>query len=349
MKPNKMTLLLLLQLGAILGLLWLELIHGEPQASRWILFTILGGSILLLFQWRRRASKFLERTRSELRRVLSGNSKTRLLAPGEPDVDELLFSINELIERLEAVQIEHVRSQAARKQLLSGISHDIRTPLTSIIGYIDALKDDVSASEQEKREYLSVIEAKASALKLLVDEMFTLAKLDADELTLNPETLDAAEMTREVLIDYLPLFKKEGIELDLRLPEHSCTVLADRVSLLRIIGNLLKNAAQHGKAGQYVGVEMVKQEQDYHLLISDRGPGIPLGEQERIFERMYRGEASRSGEHGGSGLGLAIAKALAEKNGGSLSVESEPWVRTVFRLSLPKQSRRAVKKLLRNE
>lgn len=195
---------------------------------------------------------------TKLSRVLKGNLQTRLFTSNDHSLHNIVFSINELIAKLEQVQIEAKRSEESRKQLLSSISHDIRTPLTSIIGYIDALKDGVAASEIEKQEYLKILYMKSNNLKHLVDEIFNMAKLEADA--------------------------------------------------------------------------------EYKLHIWDQGPGIPKHDLQNIFERMYRSEQSRNSSFSGSGLGLSISKALVEKNGGHIWVESTPWKRTTFGFSVPKHN-----------
>jgi signal transduction histidine kinase len=274
---------------------------------------------------------------SEVKRVSNGNLHTRLLANDDHLVNEVIFSINEMIEQLERVQIERLKSETARKTLLSSISHDIRTPLTSIIGYVDALKDDIATSEAEKRHYLHIISKKSSGLKHLIDELFHLAKLDADEITMKSELLDLAEIARETVIEFLPELKKAEIELKVRIPDQQCFILADRLSMVRVISNLLKNAIQHGKAGKLIGIELTETERNYQILIWDKGPGISDADLENVFERMYRGDQSRNLSNGGSGLGLAIVKSLVEKNNGEIWVESIPWEKTMFGFAIQRQ------------
>lgn len=272
-----------------------------------------------------------------LKRAINGNLKTRLLANQDQGFNESIFLINGLIEQMEKVQIESIKSQEERKRILSSISHDIRTPLTSIIGYIDALKDDIASSEEEKREYLEIISRKSIGLKHFLDELFNMAKIDANEISLKEERIDFAEITRESIIEFLPDLKKEGMELDVQIPEKHCFIMADRLSLMRVISNLIKNAVQYGNEGKVLGIELTETAQEYQLLIWDRGPGIRNADLGNVFERMYRGDQSRNHLHGGSGLGLAIAKALVEKNHGRIWVESTPWEKTTFGFSIPKQ------------
>ncbi|MDM5186753.1 HAMP domain-containing sensor histidine kinase [Bacillus sp. DX4.1] len=338
MKNDKVLYLLLLQLLAITLLLFIDMSNNQLETGRLALFIVLFIITISLFFIR---IHFIESRKSMvagLRRAIKGNTHARLYTNNDHSLDEVIFSTNELITTLEKVQIEAVQSQEARKQLLSSISHDIRTPLTSIIGYVDALKDDIAASEEEKREYLEIISKKSNSLKQLVDEIFNMAKLDANEFPLKEEPLNFAEVARESLIAFLPELSKHDIELQVHIPDVPCPITADSLSLSRVIGNIMKNAIHYGKSGKILGIELTEAANEYQLLIWDKGPGISKNDLENIFERMYRSDQSRNSSHGGSGLGLAIAKALVEKNGGQIWVESIPWKKTTFGFSLPKQS-----------
>ncbi len=314
-------------------------VNGHPgDILKWTLYIMLFFISAAFFISRFRYLTQLKRMNKEIRRAVDdGNVKTRLLTKHDKELNEFVFSINELVEQLEKIQVQSIKSEKARKGILSGISHDIRTPLTSIIGYIDALKDDIAASEAEKKAYIDIISRKANGLKQLLDELFQMAKIDADEITLKEEELDFAEMTRECLIEFLPDLKTEQIELKTVIPEEKYIINADHLSLKRIIGNLIRNALHYGREGKILGVELTETPKDYQLLIWDQGPGIADEDVMHVFERMYRGDQSRNQLCGGSGLGLSIAKALVEKHHGKIWVESIPWERTVFGFSIPKQ------------
>ncbi|MCY9513478.1 sensor histidine kinase [Paenibacillus apiarius] len=336
MKPDKSILLLVAQLLMMTGLIAMDLMNQPQGIFRGVLctalFAITGILLFMRFQFMTKLRGMI----AALKRAIGGNVNTRLLANDEPLYNEVIFSVNELIEQLDKVRVQTLKSEAARKSLLSNISHDIRTPLTSIIGYVDALSDDIAASSEEKQQYVAIISTKATALKNLIDEIFHLAKLDADEVPLQPETLDLAELAREAVIDFLPELKKADMELNVSIPEEKCLVTADRLSLRRIMNNMIKNAVQYGQHGKILGVELSEHATEYQLSIWDKGPGIPKDELTKVFERMYRTERSRNPLHGGSGLGLAIAKALVEKNGGEIWAESEPGRKTSFSFSVPR-------------
>ncbi|OJE50826.1 two-component sensor histidine kinase [Bacillus proteolyticus] len=331
MKTDKILFLISLQL-IICGLLNINM---GPKVKISLFITLILITIYLFFS----RIHFIQSRKSmvtKLNRALKGNLQTRLFTNNDRSLHNIVFSINELIAELEKVQIEAKKSEESRKQIFSSVSHDIRTPLTSIIGYIDALKDDVAASEVEKQEYLEILYKKSNDLKHLVDAIFNMAKLDADELPLKEEELDFSEVTREVLIEFLPELSKHNIELQVLIPESTCPIIADHLSLIRVIGNLTKNSIYYGKDGKIVGVELLETDTEYELLIWDKGPGIPKHDLQNVFERMYRSEQSRNSSLGGSGLGLSICKALVEKNGGHIWVDSIPWERTTFGFSIPK-------------
>lgn len=338
MRTDKIILLLVLQLFVLIGLAVMDFMQKPQGIFHGVLLAglcILTGIFLVM---RIRLLSKMQEIRTELKRTAEGNVNIRLLANDGPILNEVIFSINELIDQLDKLQVQTMKSEAARKSLLSNISHDIRTPLTSIIGYLDAVQDDIAASKEEKQEYIEIISKKAMALKELIDDIFHLAKLDADEITLQPETIDFAEFVREAVIDFLPELKKADMELKVSIPEDKCLVEADRLSLLRITNNIINNALQHGKQGKVLGVELSEHSAEYHLSVWDKGAGISEDELTKVFERMYRTERSRSPLHGGSGLGLAIAKALVEKNEGRIWVESEPGIKTAFTISIPKKT-----------
>ncbi len=336
MIKDKNALLLLLQALLLIGLVWLEFaaVAAPAAAVRWgllaALLAITGVQGWVRFDFRRQQAALI----AALQRAIQGNLNTRLLTNELHWLDEIVFAINRLIEQLDNCNIQTIKSETARKRLLSNFSHDIRTPLTSIIGYMDALKDDIGASEEEKREYIEIVLRKANALKLLVDEIFHLAKLDADEMPLKMERLDLAELIREAVIDFLPELNRHAIALQADIPEDVCPVQADRVSLQRILGNLIKNAIQYGQDGGVLGVQLQAAAGEFRVCVWDRGVGIAAEDLNNIFERLYRADQARSAGRG-SGLGLSIARALVEKNGGTIWVESAPGEQTSFIFTLP--------------
>jgi signal transduction histidine kinase len=332
MKNDKVIYLLVLQFIIIIGFLIIDPHDPAQKRLKWFLFITILVITFTLLLIRILYHTQLKSMAMELQRIIDGNVNTRLLINQDKTLNEFVFSVNELIERLDKVQAMSIKSQATRKRILSSISHDIRTPLTSIIGYVDALKDNIAASEDEKQEYLEIIARKSYSLKQLLDELFELAKIDADEMILQIESL----------IEFLPRLENEGIDLKASIPEEKCPIMADRISLMRIISNLIINAVHYGKEGRVLGFELTEIDNDYHLQIWDQGPGISNDDIEKVFERMYRGDQSRKNLRGSSGLGLSIAKALVEKNQGKIWMESIPWKITKVSFSIPKYNHKVI-------
>ncbi|MCC2375832.1 histidine kinase dimerization/phospho-acceptor domain-containing protein [Bacillus cereus group sp. MYBK222-1] len=226
MKTDKTLSLISLQL-IICGLLNIQM---DPRVKISLFITLILITMYLFFS----RIQFIQHRKSidtKLSRVLKGNLQARLFTSNDRSLHNIVFSINELIAELEKVRIEAKRSEESRKKLLSSISHDIRTPLTSIIGYIDALKDEVAASEIEKQEYLKILYMKSNNLKHLVDEIFNMAKLDANEFPLKEEELDFSEVTREVSLDTLRKANRKYIEFQVNNDSKATILLENQFQI----------------------------------------------------------------------------------------------------------------------
>lgn len=277
-----------------------------------------------------------EKIVGQAKRVVAGNLNTRLTVRENGFLAELAGVFNKIIEDLQRTKDQHQTSEESRKRLLSNISHDIRTPLTSIIGYVEALKDDVAVDCEEKKEYLDIIAKKSKGLKHLTDEIFHMAKLDSDDILMDFNVYDIGEVIRECLIEFIPQINKNKINLKVDIPEEKLLIYGDKLSLIRIIDNLIKNAISYGKDGRFLGIEVISKDRVYEIRLVDRGQGISEEDIKYVFERLYIKDKARKKNYLSSGLGLAIVKKLVEKHGGEIWVESTPWVETVFTFTLPK-------------
>lgn len=278
----------------------------------------------------------LKRVAEQVNRVACGNLNTRILVREEGIMADLACNFNKIIERLQQTDENQIVAEESRRKLMSNISHDIRTPLTSIIGYVDALKDGVATDEGERMEYIQIISEKSRKLKHLIDEIFHMAKLDSDDIAMDFQVHDIAEIVRESIIAFLPELNRHDIELKVDILEEKSLVYCDRLSIDRVLNNIIKNAMQYGGKERVIGIELISLESDYQINIWDKGPGIEEEHIPFIFERLYIKDKARKKNLGSSGLGLAIVKKLLEKHGGKIWVESIPYEKTVFSLTIPK-------------
>lgn len=278
----------------------------------------------------------VKRINKQVSRVVSGNLNTRILLREDGLIAELTCNFNKVIETLQKTRENQITLEESRRKLMANISHDIRTPLTSIIGYVDALRDGVATSEEERLEYLEIISVKSKNLKQLIDEIFYVAKLDSDDIEMNFQVQDISEIIRECIIEFLPEINKKEIELEVNMPENKALVYGDKLSITRIFNNIIKNAIQYGDEGKVLGIDLILNKRNYEVSIWDKGAGIDEEHLPYIFDRLYIKDKARKKMLGSSGLGLAIVKKLLEKHGGKIWVESKPYKKTVFTFIIPK-------------
>ncbi|WP_322020056.1 sensor histidine kinase [Clostridium butyricum] len=239
--------------------------------------------------------------------------------------------INQLMDSYQKERITVNREQMARKQLLANISHDVRTPLASVIGYLEAVILGV-VHNTEKDVYLDIALKKSYDLKQRVDLLFELVRLDANEIHFNREKSDICELVRSVIIDFIPIVEKNDIILQVKIPDKEYFADVDVSAFTRVVQNLIRNALTHGKSGFYLGVKVYLQGKNVCIDIIDHGDGISKKDITFIFDRLYQGDTSRT-QNGG--LGLAIVYEIIKKMEGTISVDSNESKYTVFTVQLP--------------
>lgn len=226
----------------------------------------------------------------------------------------------------------------SRRELILNVSHELRTPIASIRGHVDTLcmPADRRPADVDQERYLRVVSGEARRLETLVEDLLELARADANELTVLVRPVELAPLVRGVVAAAGPLAQRErGVTVGHpeRLP--TLTVLADRDRLTQVLSNLVRNGVNHTPRGGVVYVEVDELAPDHVFIdVSDTGRGIAPEDLERIFERFYRADHSRSREGGGFGLGLSIARELAAAMGGGITVSSEVGVGSTFRVTL---------------
>lgn len=280
----------------------------------------------------------LHRTRQKLAEieravadVRAGNGNRRVLAkPGEPAAG-LIYEINDIVRGYEGQIAALQAAREANRQLMTSLSHDVRTPLTTLIGSLDAAHRGLLTG-QAREDSLAAARRKAHELKDYVDALFDWFKLQSGEFSLQPRPVEAVELTRNFLADWVPLWEEQGMNYRLQIPEGPFRAALDPDAYRRILNNLLQNALTHSRA-QCTSVTLTARDGALEVQVADDGVGIPAEALPHIFERLYKGDASRGSR--GSGLGLSIARQLALCMGGSLTAASTPGKGAVFTLQFP--------------
>jgi signal transduction histidine kinase len=227
---------------------------------------------------------------------------------------------------------EERRLARARRDLIANVSHELKTPLTAIKGFMELL-EDADMAQERRTEFLDLMSQEVARLERLVAEQLELARLDAGALVLEREPVDLGELASEVAASRRLLAEREGVTLVAAPTATTVMVDADAARVEQILLILLDNAIRQTPSGGKISLGVSCDGSDGTLSVRDTGTGIPLDAQQFVFDRFYQADPSREGQ--GLGLGLAIARGLADAHGGSIEVRSAPLVGTVFTVRLP--------------
>ena len=262
--------------------------------------------------------------------IQKGNLKRRLLATSNDVTAEVCYKINEIVKHYENQLIEINATELANRQILTSLSHDVRTPLTTLIGYLDAILDG-TAKVEELEQYLQTARAKAHALKDYTDDLFEWFKINSNEKTYHFERTDINELTRNVISDWIMQFEAMDFDYVIDIADTETMVNLDVASYHRILNNLIHNALKHSEGSQ-INIATHVREENIEIKITDNGKGMSQKDLPHIFERLYRTDEARP--IGSSGLGLSIVRQLVEAHDGRISVTSKPYVEVTFLINM---------------
>ena len=233
-------------------------------------------------------------------------------------LEDLFHQINLIYEKRQEERIAYQRREEQIRREIENISHDLRTPLTSIIGYIDLIKDP-ETKEVEKNEYLDIIAKRARVLQGFIQDFYELSIIEADDYALFPEVIEIQPIIKEACVSYYQEFSKKGIQVEIDLQDNPCEIIADKINFQRIINNLIQNALKYAEKS----FQIKQYSKDGECMIELGNDKNQMKEEDLklIFERFYTGDITRNTQS--TGLGLSIVKVLAEKMKGSISAKLE--------------------------
>ncbi len=251
--------------------------------------------------------------------------------PGKyPEVSAQMAEIKSRIQRNE----QALKDEAQRKNdLITYLAHDLKTPLTSIIGYLSLLDEAPDMPAEQKAKYVHITLDKALRLEKLINEFFEITRYNLQQIILEKETIDLYYMLVQMTDEFYPLLAANGNRIELHADE-PLSLYGDSEKLARVFNNILKNAIAYSYPGTYIQVTAEKKEDKVLIAVSNHGKTIPAHKLEMIFEKFFRLDEARRTNTGGAGLGLAIAKDIVELHGGTITAESDNEV-TTFRVILP--------------
>jgi two-component system OmpR family sensor kinase len=261
---------------------------------------------------------------------------SRRVEPSDPrtEVGRLGIALNSMLGQIESAFDERRESEERLRRFVADASHELRTPLTSIRGYAELFRLGADQRPEDLTKSMQRIEAEAARMGVLVDDLLLLARLDQGR-PLEREPVDVMEVVAEAVEGAQAVEPDRPIAFS---PGGRAMVEGDRLRLRQVMDNLLSNARVHTPSGSEVSVEVSEETDVVVVRLADRGPGMDDEAREHLFERFYRGDPSRSREHGGAGLGLSIVAAIVQAHGGDVSAAPRDGGGTVFEVRLPAAS-----------
>lgn len=299
-----------------------------------LLYAIIAASVLIIFVLLSRAyfhKKRLRQILCILTDIENGNLDRRFLAQANDPAADICYKMNEIVLSCKNQLSAASNNEKVNRQLLANLSHDVKTPITSLMGYLDAVKSEV-VSGAEKDEYIEIASRKANELKDYIDKLFEWVKLSSHERSYHFEQVDINELTRSILVGLIPLLEVNGFTYEIEIDEEEIFACVDISGYTRIINNLINNAIEHSN-GNHVVLTICRVNSNAVISISDNGKGISQSEIPYIFDRLYKIDAARSKK--GSGLGLYIVKELVVAHHGTVTADSIPGVKTDFIVTVP--------------
>jgi signal transduction histidine kinase len=289
----------------------------------------IGAALVLAKAWGTAVERLVDRARS----LAAGDLDSRLGRLGAgPELDALAESLDRTSERLKQSLARERAGEVRRKDLITAVSHDLRTPLASIRAMVEAVDDGVVDDPETLRRYVREMRRSVESLSLLVDDLFELAQVDAGAIAVESERIRVEDVVQAALETCGPQASEKGLTVVTRIEDGEAESLCSP-RLARVLQNLLQNAIRHTPADGTVRMEARRGPNCLELVVEDTGEGIPAKAVDRVFDPFWRGDASRSGN--GSGLGLALAKRIVESLGGQIRVQSEPEHGARFAIVLP--------------
>lgn len=257
--------------------------------------------------------------------------------PGEvilsPELSLTERKINHIRHTLEQRKSEAAVAEQRKNDLVVYLAHDLKTPLTSVIGYLTLLRDEGQISEELREKYLSISLEKAERLEDLINEFFEITRFSLSSITLEYSNVNLTRLLEQLTYEFQPMLSEKNLTCSLEM-ERDMTLRCDVDQMQRVLDNLLRNAVNYSFEGGTIRIGAAQEGEDMKIRVSNRGNTIPKEKLERIFEQFYRLDSARSSRSGGAGLGLAIAKEIVELHQGTITARSEDE-RIEFEVTLP--------------
>ena len=313
----------------------LVLLFYRPGTMIVLLYVLLGIGVFsvsfLLLQ--SRSMRYISRISSAMREIAEGDLNITLDVEGDDEFADMAENLNNMVEELRQLMDKERESERPKNELITNVAHDLRTPLTSIIGYLELLSGPVKLNEEMQKKYLDITYKKSKRLQKLIEDLFGFTKLNYGKISMKVSKVDIVKLLSQMLEEFYPNFMEKNLAYELQSNVTAKVITADGNLLARLFDNLIGNAIKYGAEGKRILVKVMADTDEVQVSVTNYGYVIPAEELPLIFDKFYRVEQSRSTHTGGTGLGLAIVKNIVDMHGGTITVKSD-LNGTVFTVTL---------------
>ena len=303
----------------------LVLLFYRPGTMIVLLYVLLGIGVFsvsfLLLQ--SRSMRYISRISSAMREIAEGDLNITLDVEGDDEFADMAENLNNMVEELRQLMDRERESERTKNELITNVAHDLRTPLTSIIGYLELLSGPVKLNEEMQKKYLDITYKKSKRLQKLIEDLFGFTKLNYGKISMKVSKVDIVKLLSQMLEEFYPNFMEKNLAYELQSNVTAKVITADGNLLARLFDNLINNAIKYGSEGKKIIVKVDATDTVVTVSVTNFGYVIPKEELPLLFEKFYRVEQSRSVNTGRTGLGLAIAKNIVDMHGGTIGVTSD--------------------------
>ena len=291
---------------------------------------VFAGTFLIL---QSRSMNYITRLSAAVRNISEGDLNTTVDVVGDDEFSDMAANLNRMVEEIRELMDKEREAERTKNELITNVAHDLRTPLTSIIGYLELLSGPVNLPPEMQKKYIDITYTKAKRLQKLIEDLFGFTKLNYGKISMRVSKVDIIKLLSQLLEEFYPNFMEKDLAYELQSNVPAKVITADGNLLARLFDNLINNAIKYGAEGKRILVKVHASDTTVTVSVTNYGHVIPKEELPLLLEKFYRVEQSRSTNTGGTGLGLAIAKNIVDMHGGTIGVTSD-LSGTVFTVKL---------------
>ena len=267
--------------------------------------------------------RYLGRISDAVQSISQGNLNTEVDVTGDDEFSAMAANLNKMSSDIRRLMDKEREAERTKNELITNVAHDLRTPLTSIIGYLELLAGNTQIPQEMQHKYIEIAYSKSRRLEKLIEDLFGFTKLNYGKIAMHIGQIDIVKLLEQLLEEAYPNFEEKNLSYDLQSNVPAKIISADGNLLARLFDNLIGNAIKYGADGKRVLVKIHGEEDTVTVSVTNFGRVIPADELPLLFNKFYRVEQSRSATTGGTGLGLAIAKEIVDMHGGTIRVASD--------------------------